>query len=172
MVPQLWFMFLYVICELLLLSYRLPHLHHNHHHYTSRQLENRGAQKFLQPCLSLASLWMVPQLWFIFFIFASTVLRLDEFGRPCFRFPSGVQWIATLVMELASLRSICPIQCHRFLVMMVSISSCWHQVTVGDGSWPKDASGFSETCRVRRRQLAKVVLGYQCVKTYWLISAD
>ena len=44
-----------------------------------------------------------------------------------FRFPSGVQWIATLVMELASLRSTCPIQGHRFLVIMVSISSFWHR---------------------------------------------
>ena len=42
-------------------------------------------------------------------------------------FPSGVQWIATLVMELASLRSTCPIQRHRLPLMMVSISSCWHR---------------------------------------------
>ena len=85
-----------------------------------------GSNKARLPCLSLASLWMVPHLWFIFFISASTVLRQVVFGRPHFRFPSRVQWIATLVMELASLRSTCPIQRHRFLVMMVSMSSCWH----------------------------------------------
>ena len=42
-------------------------------------------------------------------------------------FPSGVQLITTLVMELASLGSTCLIQCHHFLVMMASISSCWHR---------------------------------------------
>ena len=47
--------------------------------------------------------------------------------RPRFRFPLGVQRIAALVMELASLRSMCPIQRHRFLVTMVSISSFWHR---------------------------------------------
>ena len=96
------------------------------HHYPSRQLVHRTATKLFHPCLSLASLWMVPQLWLIFFISASTVLRQVVFGRSRFRFPSGVQWIATLVMELASLHSTCPIQRHCFLVMMVSISSCWH----------------------------------------------
>ena len=95
--------------------------------YPSRQLAYRAATKFLQPCLSLASIWMVPQLWFMFFISASTVLRQVVFGRPRFRFPSGVQWIATLVMELTSRCSTCPFQRHRFLVMMVSISSCWHR---------------------------------------------
>ena len=46
------------------------------------------------------SLWMVSKLWLMFFICASTVLRQVVFGRPRFRFPSGVQWIATLVMEM------------------------------------------------------------------------
>ena len=69
----------------------------------------------------------VPQLRFMFFISASTVLCQVVFGRAYFRFHSGVQWNATLVMELASLRSTCTIQRHRFLVMMVSISSCWHR---------------------------------------------
>ena len=88
----------------------------------------RAATKLLHPFLSLASLWTVcPSVWFIFFISAATVLRQVVFGRPCFRFPFGVQWIANLVMELASLRSTCPIQHHRLLVMMVSISSCWHR---------------------------------------------
>ena len=96
-----------------------------HPHYPSRQLAYRAATKLLHPCLSLASLWMVPQLWFIFFIFASAVLRQVDYGRQRFRFPSWVQRIETLVMELASLRSTCPIQCHRFLVMMVSVSCCW-----------------------------------------------
>ena len=72
---------------------------------------------------------MVPWLWFILFIFASTVLRQVVFGRPHFRFPSWVQWIATLVMELTSLRRTCPTQRHRFLVMTVSISSCWHRAS-------------------------------------------
>ena len=39
-----------------------------------------------------------------FFISAFTTLRQVVFGRPRFRFPSVVQWIATLVMELTSLR--------------------------------------------------------------------
>ena len=37
-------------------------------YYPSRQLAYRAAAKFLHPCLSLASLWVVPQLWFVFFI--------------------------------------------------------------------------------------------------------
>ena len=60
-------------------------------YYTLRQLAYRPARKLLHPCLSLASLWMVPQLWFIFFISASTVLLQIVFGRPCFHFPTGVQ---------------------------------------------------------------------------------
>ena len=103
------------------------HHHHHHHHYPSSQLAYWAATKLLHPCLSLTSLWMVPQLWFIFFISASTVLLQIVFGRPCFHFLSGVQWIATSVMKLASLRSTCRIQYHRFLVMMVSMSSCWHR---------------------------------------------
>ena len=137
--------------------------HHHHHHYPSHQLAKRAARKLLHLCQSLASLWMVPQLWFMFFISASTALRQVVFGRPRFCFPSGVQWISTLVMELASLHSTCTIQHHRFLVMVVSISSCWHRakrVLVGDGSWSEDASDFPEACRVKGRQLGKVMLGH------------
>ena len=94
-------------------------------YYPSCQLVYRTATKLLHPCLSLASLWMVPPLWFFFFISAPTVLHQVVFGRPRFCFPSGVQWIATLVMELTSLRNTCPIQCYRFLVIMVSVFSCW-----------------------------------------------
>ena len=95
------------------------------HYHPSRQTAYRAATKLPRPCLSLASLWMVPHLWFMLFIFsASTVLRQVVFGRLRFRFPSGVQRIAALLMELASFRSTCPIKRHRFLVMMVSISSC------------------------------------------------
>ena len=60
----------------------LNSVHHQHHHYPSRLLTYRAAMKLLYPCLSLASLWMVPQLWFIFFISASTVLQQVVFGRP------------------------------------------------------------------------------------------
>ena len=67
--------------------------HHHHHHYLSHQLAYRAATKLLHPCLSLASLWMVPQLWFMFFIFVYTVLRKVFFGWPHFCFPSGVQWM-------------------------------------------------------------------------------
>ena len=98
------------------------------HHASWRIGQQRSAST---PCLSLASLWVVPQLWFVSLISASTVLRQVVFGRPRFRCPSGVQWIATSVMELASLRSTCPIQHHRFLVMMVSVSSCWHRMGYG-----------------------------------------
>ena len=134
-----------------------------HPHYPSRQLAYRAATKLLRPCLSLASLWMVPQLWFIFFISTSAVLHRLVFGRPRFRVPSGVRWIATLVMELASLRSTYPIQRYRFLVMMVSISSCWHrakrsrlEMVLG----PKDALDFPAACRVKGRQLGKVLFSH------------
>ena len=99
----------------------------HHPHYPSCLLAYRAATKLLHPCLSLASLRMVPQLWFVFFISASTVLRQVFFDRLRFRFPSRVQWIATLVMELTSLCSTCPIQRYRFLMIMVSVSSCWHR---------------------------------------------
>ena len=46
----------------------------------SCQLEFRATTKLLHPCLSLASLWMVPQLWFMLFISASTVLCQVVFG--------------------------------------------------------------------------------------------
>ena len=137
--------------------------HHHHHHYPSHQLAKRAARKLLHLCQSLASLWMVPQLWFMFFISASTVLHQVVFGRPRFLFPSGVQWIATLVMELASLRSMCPVQRHRFLVMMVSISSCWHcakrsrlEMALGQ----KMRWIFPEVCRVKGQQLGKVMFGH------------
>ena len=103
----------------------MGHYHH-HHHYLSQQLDSRAVTKLLHPRPSLASLWVVPQLWFMFFISASTVLRQVVFSWPYFHFPSGVQWIATLVTELASLHSTCPVQCHHFLVMKVFIFSCWH----------------------------------------------
>ena len=31
------------------------------------------------------------------------------------------------------------------------------EVTVGDGSWPKDALDFPEACRVKERQFGKVM---------------
>ena len=40
-----------------------------------------AATKLLHPCLSLASLWMVPQLRFFFFISASTVLHQVVFDH-------------------------------------------------------------------------------------------
>ena len=52
--------------------------------------------------------------------------------------PLGTKLVATLVMELASLRSTCPIQRHRFLVMMVSVSSCWHRAESGNATFPSD----------------------------------
>ena len=133
------------------------------HYYPSCQLVHRAATKLLHPCLSLASLWRVPQLWFMFFISTSTVLRQVVFGRPRFRFSSEVQWIATLVMELTSFRSTCPIQRHRFLMMMVSISSCWHrakrsglEMVLGQ----KMRWIFPEVCRVKGQQLGKVMFGH------------
>ena len=118
--------------------------------------------KLLHPCLSLASLWMVPQLWFIFFISTATALCQVVFGRPSSHLPYGVQWIATLVMELASLSSMCPIRCHRFLVMMGSISSCWHfaersrlEMVLGH-----IALYFPEACRMKGRQLGQVMLSH------------
>ena len=52
------------------------------YYYASHQLVYRAALKLLHPCVSLASLWMVPQLWFIFFISASTVLHQVVFWGP------------------------------------------------------------------------------------------
>ena len=98
----------FCVCKRFLHSNVYEHVNH-HHHYQSHQLVCRTATKLLHPCLSLASLWMVPQLWFIFFSSASTVLHQVVFSRPHFCFPSGVQWIATLVRELASLCSRYPI---------------------------------------------------------------
>ena len=63
------------------------------HYYPSCQLAYSSATKLLHPSLSLASLWMVPQLWFIFFISASTALHQVVFSQPCLPFPSGVQWM-------------------------------------------------------------------------------
>ena len=49
-----------------------------------------GLQRsFSIPVLSLASLWMVPQLWFMFFSSVSTVLRQVVFSQPHFRLPSS-----------------------------------------------------------------------------------
>ena len=50
------------------------------HYYPSHQLVYRAATELLHPCLSQASLWMVLQLWFMFFISASTVLHQVVFG--------------------------------------------------------------------------------------------
>ena len=57
------------------------HVHHHHHSYPSRQLAYRAATKLLHPCLSLAKLWVVSQLWFIFVVSASTGPRHVVFGR-------------------------------------------------------------------------------------------
>ena len=111
------------------------------------------------PVLSLASLRMVPQLWFMVFIFASTVLHQVVFGQPCFCCPSGFQWIAAL----ASLRSMCSIQRHHFLIMMVSIFFCWHRAM---RSWLEMVLGqkmrwiFPEACCVKGQLLWKVTLGH------------
>ena len=52
---------------------------------------------------------------------------------------------------------------YSFLVMMVSISSCWHrakrsrlEMVLGQN----DALDFPEACRVKERQLGKVMLGH------------
>ena len=123
--PSLSFMLLLVFFDVV---WKQPgiaksYLDHHHHYYLSSLRAYTAAMKPLHPCLSVASLWMEPQLCFIS---TSTVLQQVIFGRQRFHFHSGVQWIATLVMELASLHSICPIQCHCFLVIIVSIFSCWH----------------------------------------------
>ena len=59
----------------------------HHPHYPSCLLAYSEVTKLLHPCLSLASLWMVPQLWFMF-ISASIVLHQVVFDWPCFCFPS------------------------------------------------------------------------------------
>ena len=60
-----------------------------HHHYPSRQLAYRAATKLFHPSLSLASLWMVPKLWFVF-ISASTVFLFFVFLFVCLFF-GGLQ---------------------------------------------------------------------------------
>ena len=46
------------------------------HDYPSRQLAYRASTKLLHPCLSLDSLWVVPQLWFTFFVYFSCISLL------------------------------------------------------------------------------------------------
>ena len=60
------------------------------YHYLSHQLAYRAAMKLFHPCLSFASLWMVPQVWFIFFISASTILQLFLWGPVDCNFGDGV----------------------------------------------------------------------------------
>ena len=94
------------------------YVHHHPHHLSC-----------LHPCLSPSgcclscgscSSFLIPQ--FLTGCLQSTTLR----------FPSGVQCIATSVMELASSCNMCLIQCHCCLVTMVSISSRWYHV---ERSW-------------------------------------
>ena len=49
----------------------------------------RDINKALLPLSVTGHSWTMPQLWFMFFISASRVLRQVVFGRPRFRFPSG-----------------------------------------------------------------------------------
>ena len=99
--------------------------YHRYHYYPSCQLVSRAAMKLFHPSLSQASLWTVPQLWFVLVISASSSLPgFLQLTRLLLSL--CVQWIAIWWCILASLCSTCPIQCHCFLVMMVSISSCWH----------------------------------------------
>ena len=86
----------------------------------------RAVTRSLHPCLSLASFWSVPQLLFCSLISASTVRRQVILGRPRFRFPSGVQKRAVLIMLSGSLRCTCPNHFQRLLMMIVAMSSCWH----------------------------------------------
>ena len=58
------------LCCTLFIHYSLLH--------PSPQLAYRAATKFFHPCLLLASLWMVPQVWFMFFISASSCIILIE----------------------------------------------------------------------------------------------
>ena len=70
------------------------------HRVTAREkVVNRAATNLPHP-LFVTGLWMVPWLWFMVFISASTGLRQVVLGRPRFRFLSGIQWIAALVMKL------------------------------------------------------------------------
>ena len=62
------------------------------HYYPSCQVY-WAATKLFHPCLSLASLWMVPQLCFMFFISAATFLHQVVFSEPHFLIPYEVQWI-------------------------------------------------------------------------------
>ena len=76
-------------------------------HHTSWRI---GQQRsFSTPCLSLASLLMVPQLWYMLFISASTVLRQVVFGQPRFRFQ-------TLLLRAIWIRySCCTVLCSSIL---------------------------------------------------------
>ena len=104
------------------------------HYYPSRQLAYRAATKLLHPCLSLASLLMVPQLWFMFFSSASTFLSQVVFDRPHFRFPSGVQWIA-FCDGVGILAQHMPKPAPSLLggIRILLLAPC-QEVTVGDGS--------------------------------------
>ena len=80
----------FLFCLIISLAYNL-----------SCHLAYRAATKLLHPCLSLASLWMVPQLWFMFFIFASTILfqfvvRLTLIIRVVFKEGFPLYWTGVL----------------------------------------------------------------------------
>ena len=43
-------------------------------------------------------------------------------------------------------------------VLHILLMALCEDVTVGDGSWPKGALDFPEACRVKGRQLGKVIM--------------
>ena len=137
---------------------------HHHHHHPSCQMASWAATKLLHPCLSLASLWIVPELWSMFFISASTVLCQVVCGRPHFCFPSDIQWIATLTMDFGILVQHVPNPGPSLPgdggLHILLLALCW-EVMAGNGSWPKDASDFPAACHVKGRQLGKVKLGHR-----------
>ena len=62
------------------------------------------------------------QLLFILFMSASNPQHSVFFGLPLFRFPSGFQVTACLVMHFDDFRNVCPVQFQRLFPISFSAS--------------------------------------------------
>ena len=99
---------------------------HSLTHALYAKLECRAATCSLHIWRSFAMNLMPSQVFPISFISFSTVRLHVILGRPCLRFPSGVQCIAVFAME-ASWRVTWPIHLQRLLIRMVAIGSVPHR---------------------------------------------
>ncbi|VDO91273.1 unnamed protein product [Schistosoma margrebowiei] len=85
--------------------------------------EHRPLTSILHPTLSWAILSSSFQFLFILFISASIIRRNVFLGLPFFRYPSGFQVRACLVMHFDDLSNVCPIHFHRLFLISSSAGS-------------------------------------------------